>query len=186
MNFSKKDSKLLTSSLNETVYLENNFSLISSHKSQVLAVHGMATYAGWFEGLSEKLAEDKIVTNTFDLPAFGRSGKRGELKSHKQWIEATTLAWQDAVARSPKEMFLLGHSLGAVVSMASLPFLEPKPKGIILTVPGFSANYKTFDLWEFVLPTFLKGLLDLPDKTSFPLAEEVYESIQKGIHSPDF
>lgn len=186
MNPSKKDSSFLITSLNETVYLENNFSSISSQKSQLVAVHGMGTYSGWFNELTDILAEIQIGTVTFDLPGFGRSAKRGEINSYKCWIEATKTAWQQANQNSNKDTFLLGHSLGAIIALASIKELNPKPKGVILTVPGLSANYKTWGLFDFVIPTFFKGLINSPDKVTYPISHEVFDSIKKGKHQLDF
>ncbi|MDX1921339.1 MAG: alpha/beta fold hydrolase [Candidatus Caenarcaniphilales bacterium] len=185
MNPSKKNSSFLTTSLNETVYLENNFSSISSQKSQLVAVHGMGAYSGWFNELSDILAETQVGTVTFDLPGFGRSPKRGEVKSHRCWIEATKTAWKEA-SQKDSNTFLLGHSLGGIIALASIGELTPKPKGVILTVPALSANCKTWNLFNFVIPTFFRGLIDSSEKTTYPISHEVFDSIKKGKHSPDF
>ncbi|MDJ0626065.1 MAG: alpha/beta fold hydrolase [Candidatus Caenarcaniphilales bacterium] len=185
MNPSKKDSTYLTTSLEETVYVENNFSTISSQKSQIVAVHGIGTYSGWFDELTDILADRQIASTTFDLPGFGRSGERGCLSSYKSWTEALSRTWAQASEISPKDTFLLGHSLGGVVSLASFANLEPKPKGIILVVPGLMANPQSWHITNFVLPTIIKALQNTPEKTSFPFPSEVYESVKQGKHKID-
>lgn len=186
MNPSKKAGNYLTTSSNETVYVESNFSTISSQnspqKSQMVAVHGIGTYAGWFDGLTDILADKQIASSLFDLPGFGRSGKRGCLESYKEWTDALTKVWSHTQELSKKDTFLLGHSLGGVVSLASLKHLDPKPKGVILVVPGLMANPKSWHITNFVIPTFIKAIQNNPEKISFPFPLEVYESVKTGMH----
>jgi len=183
MNSSKKDCHFVSTPLQESIYVENNFAGISSPKTHLLAVHGLGTYSGWFKDLLDLASEKEFGSTSFDLPGFGRSGQRGEIQSYKSWTEALKTVWDETHLKLDQaETFLLGHSLGAIVALASLQELDPKPKGLILTAPGFMANPKSWDIVEFVLPTLFKALNDSPDKISFPFPPEVYDSIKRGLH----
>ncbi len=172
--------------MQDSVYLENNFSQISSPKSQLVAIHGLGTYSGWYRSLGEQLFKSEIAITSIDLPGFGRSGKRGEVSSFREWIESVKFAWSQTAANNPKKLYLLGHSLGAVLCMAALKELEPKPSGIILTSPGFMAHPQSWKTFEFVLPNVIKALQDSPEKVAFPFPKEVFDSVQKGTHKLDF
>lgn len=187
MNSSKKDCHYVSTPLHESIYVENNFAGISSQKTHLVSIHGLGTYSGWFNELCNEASEKQISSTAFDLPGFGRSGTRGEVKSYHSWIEALKAVWSQAHEKNESaEMFLLGHSLGGIVALASLKELNPKPKGVILTVPGFVANPKSWSILEFILPTLFKALDDSPEKTTFPFPPEVYESIKKGMHQMGF
>jgi alpha-beta hydrolase superfamily lysophospholipase len=185
MNSSKRQSSFLETSAHESVYVESNFAAISSPKTHLVAVHGLGTYGGWFNELSESLAEKSVATTTFDLPAFGRSGRRGEVSSYRAWIEALKLVWVQAHSQLPGSTFLLGHSLGGVIALAALKELNPKPAGVIITVPGFLAHSKSFPL-SFIVPTFFKAILGSQDKISYSFPPEVFECVKCKLHQIDF
>lgn len=187
MNSSKRKSHFLQTSLHESIYVESNFFSISSPKCQLVAVHGMGTYAGWFNDLNLVLSENKIASTALDLPGFGRSGTRGEIKSYNSWVEALKETWKEATLQSENEKtFLIGHSLGAIICLAALPSLKPKPQGLIITSPGFMANLQSWSLFDFMVPTLLKALINHPEKIAPPFPPEVFEALQKGQHKIDF
>ena len=193
-NFSEISSEQIR--LNEAIYLENNFSSISSPKTckQVVSVHGLGTYCGWFDSLRGLLAEKDIASLSMDLPGFGRSGVRGEIESYKSWIDAVKFAWykanEQSISRHPetasqtseKEIYLLGHSLGGIIALASLKDLNPKPKGIIITVPALVAHPTSFNPLTFVIPTFLKAISGSKEKISIPIPPETFESVRTEMH----
>jgi alpha-beta hydrolase superfamily lysophospholipase len=180
MNASKKDCQYLTTSKKQQVYIENNFFSISSPSSKLLAIHGLGTSSAWFQRLSSDLCEDKIATFIPDLPGFGKSGDRGSINSFKDWIEATQLSWQKLNEDDSKNSFILGHSLGGIIALETLTKLSPKPKGIILTVPALVANTKLWSPTEFMLPTFIKAILEPNEKITYPFPKEIFEAIKKG------
>lgn len=185
MNSSKRQSSFLETSAHESVYVENNFASISSPKLQLVAVHGLGTYSGWFDGLSEVLAEEQIALTAFDLPGFGRSGNRGHVSSYTSWVAALKSVWAEANSRLPDKTFLLGHSLGGVISLVSLAELDPKPKGLILTVPGLMGHPKSFPP-SFVISTLFKAIFNKDEKISYSFPPEVFECVKCGTHQIDF
>ncbi|HEY9886227.1 MAG TPA: alpha/beta fold hydrolase [Vampirovibrionales bacterium] len=174
-----------------SIYLESTLDSISSQEKEnkstknLVAVHGLGTCSAWYDDLKEKLLQNNIDLTTFDLPGFGQTTgngvEKGIIKSYKQWVEALKTTWDKVHEQqnSGNSSFLLGHSLGGVVSLASLKELNPKPKGIILTVPAFMAHPDSWPLFTFVVPTFFKALINSPNKMDFPMPAEVEEMLVK-------
>jgi acylglycerol lipase len=186
MNSSQSSKDTLHDSPLESIYVENNSAEISSPKAQILLIHGMGTYAGWFKNFQNQAASKKIITHALDLPGFGKSGVRGQIDSYQQWVWAIKHTWQKIHNLQPQlPCFLLGHSLGAVLALNVLPELQPKPNGVILTAPGFAANLKSWPLFSFLLPSLYKALVNHPKKINPPFPPEVEVAVQNGQHALD-
>lgn len=188
MNSHQKEEKFLQIFSEEfSLYTENNFNEINSSRAQLVCVHGLGGYSGWFQQLSQILQQNQISTFSFDLPGFGRSGKKGEINSYKTWMESVKGVWQDLNQNyTNQNNFLLGHSLGGIIALNALPYLNPKPKALILTVPAFLANSQLWNFNDFMLPTFIKALKNDKIKIKFPSPNEVDEAIKQQKISADY
>jgi len=161
------------------IYLENNLSQISSPQKALVAIHGLGGYRGWFYQLADILKDKNITSYLPDLPGFGESGERGHVNSYREWLSTVKISWNKA-AQDHQEIYLLGHSLGGVVAAASVGLLlNPRPKGIILSVPSFMPHPASFPLRGFFLPTLAKVLRAKGEKITLPFAQEVNELAQK-------
>jgi len=188
MNFQEKQGKFRQILCQEySLYVQNNFAEINSSQAQLLCVHGLGAYSGWFQELAQTLKNNQISTFSFDLLGFGNSGKKGEINSSKDWMEAVKVTWQDLNQNyTNQNNFLLGHSLGGIIALNALPYLNPKPKALILTVPAFMANSQLWNFTDFTFPTLMKALKNDKTKIKFPAPTEVYkalknEKVQKNL-----
>jgi lysophospholipase len=188
MNSEQKQGKLLQIFSKEfSLYTQNNFADINSPKAQLLCVHGLGTYSGWFDELAQTLKNNQISTFSFDLLGFGNSGKKGEINSFEDWLETVKVTWQDLNENyTNQNNFLLGHSLGGIIALNALPYLNPKPKALILTVPAFMANSQLWSFTDFMFPTLVKAFKNDKTKIKFPAPKEVHEALINGKFQKNF
>lgn len=164
------------------VHIENNFNLISSPSpKELLCVHGLGMYGGHFYRLAESLTGEHMVTHVFDLPAFGKSRKSfsdSDESLSKNWIYSLSEVWKSVHSlernnvKKEREIFLLGHSLGGIMTAAALKRLKPKPAGIILCCPAFASHKKSYPFLSFVLPTLKKIFTEPKRKIQLPFPKE--------------
>jgi len=110
-------------------------------KATVCIIHGVGEHSGRYEEVAQYLVENNVSVFTFDLQGYGQSeGKRGHIDSFSWFIEDVESFYtfiQPSIP-TPKKIFLLGHSLGALIAThfgihnTNMPF-----KGIILSGPPF-------------------------------------------------
>lgn len=111
---------------------------VSDPVACIFAIHGFGGHSIWFDNAAKHFNENKINFFSFDLPGFGQSKyERGYTPSYKFWIESSfhILKSLKHELGFTKPVFILGHSMGALISI--LLSLKIKPEGLILTVPGF-------------------------------------------------
>lgn len=168
------------------IQVENNLDSISSPSAELVTLHGLGASKIWFKELSEILAKNNTATWLFDLPAFGDSIPRGNINSYKDWLNSIKQVWALANnnnlnnKNNNSRKFLLGHSLGGVLALASLKFLDPKPAGLILTVPGLLSHPKSFPFFKFFIPTLKKYFQDSSQEIETPFPEELKIAIEAG------
>ena len=145
------------------MHTQNKFTEISSRtgpvKAKVLAIHGLGLYGAVFEDFRKFLENFQIELRFFDLLGFG-SLQRKELTSYQSWIRQVQQEWQKLMQESAASQptYLLGHSLGGIIAVNAIRTLQPRPTGLILSVPAFWGNPEKFPFWQFMLPTFGKYL----------------------------
>ncbi len=87
-------------------------------KAVLVLVHGLAEHCHRYEPLAAYLSKHNIAVSSMDLPGHGRSdGIRGHIDSFEKYqtavldlVEKTKLQFPDT------PLFLLGHSLGGLIS----------------------------------------------------------------------
>ncbi|SCX14813.1 alpha/beta fold hydrolase [Candidatus Aquiluna sp. UB-MaderosW2red] len=120
-------------------------------KAQLLLQHGLGEYSeryvAKYNELIPKLLENDFDVYAIDLPGHGRSdGERGLVDLHeglKYHLMARSL-----LPNSGLPTFLYGHSLGGLVTAASV---MANPSGITAAVIGSSALHLPSKLWERAL-----------------------------------
>ncbi len=169
------------------INVKNNFDTISSSKNQLITIHGLGTHGEWFSGLATLLEKNNINSIFFDLPGFGEPiQERGKIEFDNIWIKSIQKIWKYSVQNNPnKKNYLLGHSLGAVIALASIKKLNPKPDGLILTVPGLFPHPKTYDFFTFVLPTLYKVIFKSNENVKLPIIKEIEDAVKKGEITPE-
>lgn len=111
----------------------------SNPRANLLLTHGFAEYAEryveHYHGLTPRLNELGFNVFAFDLRGHGRrSGPRGVADIKDAMTEH--LAARHALAPSDTPLFLFGHSLGGLITAASVAFNQSDVAGVILSAPA--------------------------------------------------
>lgn len=108
-------------------------------KANLLLQHGYGEYAERFvrlyNELIPRLVEQGISVYAFDMHGHGASaGKRGMI--NVEYAVQDHLIARKALADRPEPLFLFGHSLGGLVTAASVALDQSGVAGVILTSPA--------------------------------------------------
>lgn len=109
----------------------------------LLLVHGLGEHSGRYDAFSRHMVGAGITVFSFDLRGHGRSeGPRGDVDTFPRFLEDLL----DAESRMQKEVaakvpsFLLGHSLGGLISIRRLQLFPAPYAGAILSAPWLATN----------------------------------------------
>jgi alpha-beta hydrolase superfamily lysophospholipase len=105
----------------------------------VLFAHGFAESAMRHAPTLEAFARAGIAAYAYDLRGHGRSpGSRGFIRRFDDLLDASSLARAWVAADSPGvPLFLMGYSLGGLVSVRSAERDPAGLAGVVLVAPGF-------------------------------------------------
>ncbi|QHT47475.1 alpha/beta hydrolase [Halobacillus sp. ACCC02827] len=103
----------------------------------IIIVHGAFEHGGRYERLADRLHKDGFDVIYGDLPGQGNSpGRKGHIHSFEEYIK-TVEGWIGE-ADPDKKIFLLGHSMGGLVTVRVMEQLQQKMDGIILSSPALA------------------------------------------------
>ncbi len=142
--------------------------------ANVFAIHGFGGHCIWFDYAAAFFNKRNINLFSFDLPGFGQSKyPKGTVDSYNVWLDETKQTLEKFLIQfNIKEpVFILGHSLGALISI--LLSKTVKANGWILSVPGFEGDKDTWPFFSFVLPTLIKGAFTPDEKIIVPFGPEL-------------
>src|SRR5580704_4327864 len=140
MNFS------MTETYSKTGYLpsKDRTSLFFRHyavnqkKATVLLIHGFGEHSGRYSHVIDNLTQERFEVWCIDFRGHGRSqGARGDIKDFRQY-EEDVLAAIDHVLNNQnaqRKLFLLAHSMGALVSLHLMAKSRPPISGMVLSCP---------------------------------------------------
>jgi len=117
-------------------------------KAVVLIVHGINDHKGRYALLQEDLAEAGYTSFAFDQRGFGLSGgKRADVVRYQDYHDDLS-AILDLIRREcPNEcIFLLGHSLGGLISATYCIEHPGVVEGLVLSSPAFEVPSLPFHL----------------------------------------
>ena len=107
-------------------------------KGILLLVHGLGSHSGTFVHLAEFLVSHEYALYGVDLRGHGRShGQRGYVESWQDY-RSDLQAFIELVDRQTSNcnLFLVGHSLGAVVVLDFVMRMQPQLAGAIALAPA--------------------------------------------------
>lgn len=137
----------------------------SACRAAALLVHGIGAHSGWFEALARRLKVKQIYAVAYDQVGFGKRCAE-ELYSYQQWLDDVATVYQDLREQvGDKPIFIMGNSMGGVVSLCATPTVDPA--GLVLFSPGFEGNSATFTL-PFRLKGISQALLNPNSEISLP------------------
>lgn len=111
-----------------------------------ILVHGLGAHSGWFEALGRRLRIRRIYSIAYDQVGFGKR-RDEEFYSYNQWL--TDLQTAFSYARSTigdKPLYIMGNSMGAVVSLRAVGDRLVDPTGLVMFSPGFDGHPQAFTL----------------------------------------
>lgn len=101
----------------------------------VVLVHGAGEHFGRYEWLCGRLNENGYSVYGGDLPGYGRTaGKRGHIDRFTDYFTAVDV-WIRAAEKRGRPLYILGHSMGGLVSIRYAMERNPQVNGMILSSP---------------------------------------------------
>ena len=107
-------------------------------RASLLLVHGLGEHSGRYDAFGRVLAEAGISVFSFDLRGHGRSpGPRGDVDAFPRFLE-DLLGMEEVMGQQiPSDLpsFLMGHSLGGLISIRRLQVFKGPYAGAIISAP---------------------------------------------------
>ncbi len=119
-----------------TIYYREWSSTEDPVRAVVLIVHGIAEHSGRYEALAADLVRAGFAVGALDHRGHGRSGgKRVQVARFDDLVDdlATFADLMRERYPSPLPMFVLGHSMGGLVSLRYLTRDRPEVAGLVLS-----------------------------------------------------
>lgn len=135
MTTSRLDCQIIQCSDNGIYYRQWS---VSQPKAIILLVHGMGEHCQRYNRIAKVLNNAGYTVCSMDLPHHGRSdGKKGHVDSFEQFQQAVLGLYQRIQQDyASKPLFLLGHSMGGLISARFLIDNQDKFDGAILSGPA--------------------------------------------------
>lgn len=104
-------------------------------KGTIVLVHGAFEHSGRYEWLSKRWQEEGYHCLYGDLPAHGEyNGPQGHIESFDDYIEEVS-SWIKEAEKLGKPIFMVGHSMGGLITIRALEEKQYPIKGIVLSSP---------------------------------------------------
>lgn len=138
-------------------------------RALVVGVHGFAEHAGRYDHVGRFLAERGFALYMYDLRGHGRSEwERGYVDRFEQFVEDTAAFVRMAKSEVRAKTFLLGHSMGGLITVYTAAKLGGELSGFVTS--GAAVEVRASPLTRFALQ--LAGLLNRKGRVRTPVAVE--------------
>lgn len=110
----------------------------SEAKAIIVLVHGFGEHGGRYQHVIDRLLEEKFEILVVDLRGHGHSeGLRGDVKSFGSYEDDVVAGIEYALRFGPKnkKLFLLAHSMGALISLRVATSRKLPLDGMVLSCP---------------------------------------------------
>lgn len=180
-------------------------------KATVMIVHGVNEHIGRYMNVVNKLVPEGFAVYGEDHYGHGKSeGHRGYVKRFEFFIENLRIFFKNIVQKEAddKPIFIIGHSMGSIITMNFVRMYPDGLKGMVLSGTGSSTGNVSaiLKLGAKILSAIApKGSIDLPfpenwitrdeevckawdtdpltnDKTTFRLGNEMNRWLKKGYN----
>jgi len=117
---------------------------LHSPKAVFLLVHGLGGYSGRWQFLADFFLQHDISSYAIELRGFGPTkGPRGHVASFDQYFEDISCLKNIISKENPdKKIFIIGESLGGLISFLAVAKAKKLFNGLILLSPAFKTKYK--------------------------------------------
>ncbi len=107
----------------------------------VQLVHGLGEHCARYQALAERLNNAGIEMHGIDLPGHGKSpGQRAHIRAFSDFEQVVlSLRSEIATRNGSKPVFLLGHSMGGLISTRVLQQAQERYAGAILSGPALAS-----------------------------------------------
>lgn len=104
--------------INEDISLRYRKDIVNDAKAVILINHGFAEHIGRYEYVKDKLNEYGFSVYRYDLRGHGNTkSKKGHIDSYKSFISDCNSMVDLVIDENPdKKVFMLGHSMGGLVT----------------------------------------------------------------------
>lgn len=112
-------------------------------KATVLVIHGFGEHGGRYAHVIDQLLKRHFEVFSIDFRGHGRSqGPRGDVEHFEQYEEDlhATIKYINAQKRPGQKLFILAHSMGALVSMRLIAKKAEGVDGMVLSAPLFALS----------------------------------------------
>lgn len=121
-------------------------------RAAVLLVHGIAEHCGRYDHVGQRLSEQGLHVRAFDLWGFGETtGARAFVRAWEDYLDQVEQQLQP-LRREGRPVFVLGHSMGGLISLSYALSGRPQPAGFVLSAPALSADIPA---WKKVMARLL-------------------------------
>lgn len=133
-------------------------------KAVLILVHGLAEHSNRYVGIANYFTEQGYAVYALDHEGHGHSqGLRGYINSFDDFLTTLDQYLNNIANQHPgKKLFLVGHSMGGVISSAYLLEHQQKLAGCILSGAALATGDVISPLQKIVLNTLSKVLPKLP------------------------
>lgn len=125
---------------------------IENRRAKLIVVHGLGEHIGRYDVISNELSKAGIEMVGFDQRGHGENpGKKGHVRSFKDFLDDLNFFVKSERCDVP--LFMLGHSLGGLITAR---FVEEYPnavKGVVLSSGAFSSE-NVSEALKFVVKLF--------------------------------
>ncbi|NLK12420.1 MAG: alpha/beta hydrolase [Candidatus Phytoplasma sp.] len=161
---------------NQVIYTK--FTEIKDAKATVIITHGIAESSEEYEKLANDLQLASYQTLLYDVRGHGRSmGKRGDIKSFHQFLDDLHEIVKKVRMTSRKKVYLLGHSMGGIITNAYVVKYKDVDGVIISAAPtDYLPSVKTLRKVPYRLLNFKKIKTNFKGKglSRIPYQEKYY------------
>jgi lysophospholipase len=154
----------------------------------LVLVHGLSEHSERYDHVGSFLAERGLAVYAHDHIGHGRSGgRRGWVKSFDYFLDDLGAVFALAVREEPGvPTFLLGHSMGGLISTAYVLERKLKPDFLILSgpaiVPLLAPGDRTIDATRLTKdPAAQKAYMEDPLGLRERVTDELFERLAEGV-----
>ncbi len=156
------------------IYVENR--TVKNPRGVVVITHGIALHTMYYYRISDALNEAGYQVYLYDVRGHGKSqGKRGDIKHINLFIEDLHQLILKIKDTTSLPIFLLGHSMGGVITNLYATTYDNYDGSIILSAPSQSSQLGILNILPYSLLSWVKIKTDFKDSrlSHIPFSNDV-------------
>lgn len=117
---------------------------VLDQKATVLLIHGLGEHSGRYLHVTKRLEEEGFNTWCLDLRGHGQSqGIKGDITDFSAYEQDVMLAIDHIQKKLlvGEKLFILGHSMGALITLRTVANHHPAISGMVLSSPLFALKF---------------------------------------------